>query len=215
MPSDSTPLSPADLFDALADEYESMREELGWDPFPHLFDAFGAERSLAGKRILDIGCGTGEVAEHLSQRGAKVVGLDVSEVMCAYAAERVPDSQFFVADLGHPLQFEDDLFDGVIALGCVEYVEDLEAACAEMTRVTAPGGVVLWTLELCGEAYDGGSAEKIEFLGDWVRHRRSREAVDALIASLPIDAQITPIRGFFLEESGGWTQYARVIGVKR
>lgn len=215
MPSPPTRLSPADLFDALADDYESMREELGWDPFPHVFEAFGETSSLAGKRFLDIGCGTGEVAEHLSRRGAKVVGLDVSEVMCAYAGERLPDNDFFVADLGLPLQFEDDVFDGVIALGCVEYVEDIEAACAEMTRVTKPGGVALWAIELCGEGYDGGSAESIEFLTDWVRHRRSPEALDALLAALPLDATVTPIRGFLLEETGGWTRYGRVIGVKR
>ena len=46
------------LFDELADDYDEMHREVGWDPWPHVRAALG-NGALDGKRIVDVGCGTG------------------------------------------------------------------------------------------------------------------------------------------------------------
>ncbi len=59
-----------------------MRDTLlGWLP-----------RDLAGRRVLDAGCGTGAVAVALAQRGAYVVAVDVAPSLLAVAAERTPSA---------------------------------------------------------------------------------------------------------------------------
>ena len=60
--------TPRDLFDELADNYETMRDELDWSPFEHVYTAFENE-DLSGKEILDVGCGTGEIARLLQKQG--------------------------------------------------------------------------------------------------------------------------------------------------
>ena len=51
-----------------------------------------------GERILDVGCGTGELTNELSKSGATIVGIDASEQMIRRAKEQFPDIEFFVKD---------------------------------------------------------------------------------------------------------------------
>ena len=53
-----------------------------------------------GERVLDLGCGTGELAAKIAERGATVVGLDADHNMIEQARERFPHVQFVVGD-GH------------------------------------------------------------------------------------------------------------------
>ena len=65
----------------------------------------------AGERILDLGCGTGELTLALQQRGCEVVGVDLSPEMVAAAREKGVDAR--VMD-GHAMTFEDE-FDAVFS----------------------------------------------------------------------------------------------------
>ncbi len=218
--------SAGELFDALAHEYLDVRTEVDWDPFPHVAAALGSGE-LDGKRILDVGCGPGEVPEMLVARGADVVGVDLSLRMCELAAEKVPGAAFIPHDLAEGLPFEDGSFDASIALGCVEYVEDVEFACAELARVVRPGGVVLYVVELCGDGIPGGDARSILFLDEWVRYRRSLEEVRAQAEQWLDAPQIDLVPGYILvDEDNGQDKgeyadapreriaYARVIGLR-
>jgi predicted TPR repeat methyltransferase len=62
--------------------------------------------NVAGRRILDVGCGSGPIAAALRDRGAIVTGLDSSAGMLALARRRLgPDADLHLADLASPLPF--------------------------------------------------------------------------------------------------------------
>lgn len=101
----------------------------------------------AGKRVLDAGCGAGHLAAELAERGADVVGADVSREMVSYARERVPAGEFAQADLGQGLPFADDAFDGVASSLAFHYIEDWGPLFRELRRVLVPGGWVVCSVQ--------------------------------------------------------------------
>ncbi len=199
------------LFDELADEYISLRKDVGWDPWPHVHAALG-RGSLADKKILDLGCASGEVAEILAQRGAHVTGLDASIRMCELAAARVPEMPFFIHDIGEPLPFADDLFDCTLALGCLEFVPDPDVALDEMLRVTRPGGTLLYVEELCGEDCVGGLSQRLDLYETWSRYRRSFEDASDSARGRLRGVSLVRIPGYFEDERQARVIYLRVIG---
>ena len=96
---------------------------------------------VAGRRILDAGCGAGQLFAALRERGAIVTGIDASTGMLEEARRRLgDDADLRVADLGSPLPFPDDAFDDVIASLVLHYLEDWGPTLREMRRVLTPGG---------------------------------------------------------------------------
>lgn len=97
-------------------------------------------------RVLDAGCGTGRVLEHLHERESslRLVGIDLSSGMLAEAARRTVPTALVGADLA-ALPFDQDVFDGVLAWYSIIHVPSgaLAAAVAEMARVLRPGGALL------------------------------------------------------------------------
>jgi 2-polyprenyl-6-hydroxyphenyl methylase / 3-demethylubiquinone-9 3-methyltransferase len=102
--------------------------------------------SLAGLRILDVGCGGGLLAEPLAQRGAQVVGIDASPGNLA-AARRHAAAQGVAIEyrLGEPAAAlaPDQLFDLVLALEVVEHVDDVDEFVRAVASRVAPGGLLL------------------------------------------------------------------------
>lgn len=97
---------------------------------------------LAGRHVLDVGCGDGAFAARLADAGADVRGIDADPAMIDAARLAVPDGRFVVGD-AQRLPYPDGCFDCVTALTLLCLVEDPAAAVAEMARVTAPGGRIL------------------------------------------------------------------------
>jgi SAM-dependent methyltransferase len=96
---------------------------------------------VAGRRILDAGCGSGPLFAALRDRGAIVTGFDKSAGMLELARRRLgDDADLRVADLGRPLPFADGAFDDVVASLVLHYLEDWTAPLAELRRVLKPGG---------------------------------------------------------------------------
>jgi len=103
---------------------------------------------VAGRRILDAGCGSGPLFASLRDRGAVVTGFDSSAGMLDLARRRLgPDADLHLADLGGPLPFPDGAFDDVIAALVLHYLEDWTGALAELRRVLRPGGRLIAVVE--------------------------------------------------------------------
>ncbi len=95
---------------------------------------------LAGRRVLDLGCGKGRFARALASRGARVVGLDVSPAMLAAGHPTGIDR---VLGSARRLPFREGSFDGAIAIEVFEHLEPapFDDACRELVRVLRPGGL--------------------------------------------------------------------------
>lgn len=97
----------------------------------------------AGQRVLDLGCGSGALAEACARitGGENVVGLDSSAADLEAARRRVPGASFHHGR-AEELPFEDASFDAALAQLLVHLVDDAPAVAREMRRVARPGGVV-------------------------------------------------------------------------
>lgn len=91
---------------------------------------------LGGRRILDVGCGTGLHLKLFADGGGRGVGLEPSWDMLARAQERLRGrAVYLVQGRAEALPFRDDAFDVVAMITSVEFVADARAAFAEAARV--------------------------------------------------------------------------------
>ncbi len=114
---------------------------------------------LEGRRVLDVGCGTGNISLALARRGGRVVGVDSSGPMLASAhdkAERQGLALAWIRALAGQLPFAGASFDAVVCILALDFMTDRESALEEMVRVLRPGGFLtvavlnrfsLWTLK--------------------------------------------------------------------
>lgn len=92
----------------------------------------------AGERILDIGCGTGQLTAEIARTGAWVMGVDASSDMVAQARANFPEIRFEVQDVCD-LPFHGE-FDAVFSNAVLHWVKRAEAAAAGISRALKPGG---------------------------------------------------------------------------
>ncbi len=105
-----------------------------------IFDLMG---DLAGRRVLDAGCGDGMLACAAAARGAEVTGVDPDPAMLTAARRRATDAGVSVTFLDgriERLPFADASFDVVVAITVLCFVEDAAAVLRECARVLRPGG---------------------------------------------------------------------------
>ncbi len=123
-------------FDEIARDYDRMN---------HLMTA-GLDRcwrkravqGLHGK-VLDVACGTGDMAVELLRQGCSVTGVDLSKEMMAIAKRKAPQAEYRLADVER-LPFGDASFDAVTCAFGVRNFVHLEQGLSEMLRVLKPGG---------------------------------------------------------------------------
>lgn len=100
--------------------------------------------------ILDFGCGSGDIALHLSEAGHCLVGYDLSSRMIAMArqADRHNRVQWLRREerASDRLPFTDARFDAVVASSVLEYVANLGCTLDELARILRPGGWLLATV---------------------------------------------------------------------
>lgn len=101
--------------------------------------------SLAGVRILDIGCGAGLLCEPLARRGAQVTGIDAAAGNVAAARIHAAGERLAIDyRVGEPAAAlrDDERFDAVLLLEVVEHVDDVAGLVGRAARHVAPGGLL-------------------------------------------------------------------------
>ena len=94
---------------------------------------------VSGRRILDLGTGTGRAAMALAKRGAVVTGVDASDEMLDVARRRATQAGLsieFARGDAHGLAFRDRQFDSTVCLRVLMHVPDWRQALSELCRVT-------------------------------------------------------------------------------
>lgn len=111
---------------------------------PFLWSEIGAD--LSGKRVLDLGCGHGWLADMMRRRGAEVVGVDGSAELIRAAQTAYPESTFLVHDLTQPFPAELGDFDAAVAHMVLMDIPDIEPVFSQLARMLRPGGRFVLTV---------------------------------------------------------------------
>jgi SAM-dependent methyltransferase len=179
-----------------------------YDAIYGTFKDYAAEATVIGRlvrahratarTVLDVGCGTGEHVKHLRAAGLAADGLDIDRSLLAVARRKVPDAQFFEADMS---SFElPTRYDVVACLfSSIGYLRTLERVTAALRRFRehlAPDGIVIvepWFAP--GVLREGKSAmRKTEMNGVRVE-RDSFITVDGNVSTLTFDYRIEDASG--------------------
>jgi ubiquinone/menaquinone biosynthesis C-methylase UbiE len=134
-------VSVAKHFDGLADSYDKLKKEKNGYYYQSLIRTV-AEVVPPGKRVLDIGTGTGEILNALAP--ALGCGVDVSPGMIQKAREKFPQLRFFAGsyetlDLGDP-------FDFILLLDVIEHLQSPEKLFHDLKKFCGPGTRIVLTM---------------------------------------------------------------------
>jgi len=132
-----------DYFLTACEGYEEFAASDGRQLSRRLEQAFDVAEVAAGMRVLDVGCGRGEILRHCLKLGARAYGVDYSSVAARMAARLTGDggARVGMAD-AKVLPFRSGSFDRVLMFDLVEHLHpwELRQALSEVRRVLRPGG---------------------------------------------------------------------------
>jgi len=132
-------------YDLVSQEYaDRIYAELEHKPLDRkLLDRFAALMQGAGL-VCDMGCGPGQIARYLSDRGVSVVGVDLSSGMIQIAQKLNPDIEFRQGNM-MALDIEDEAWAGIAAFYSIIHIPRPLAVLAlkELSRVLRPSGLLL------------------------------------------------------------------------
>ena len=147
-------------YDRVAGEFaEEFFGELERKPFDReLLDAF-ADSVRGQGRVCEIGCGPGQIARYLQDRGVRMCGIDLSREMIKFARRLNPDITFARGDM-LSLGVPDASLAGIVCFYAIIHLrrEDAGRALAQMHRALRPGGRLL-------VSFHGGEGELHR--GEW------------------------------------------------
>lgn len=122
-------------------------------------------------KVLDVGCGRGRIAAHVSQlSGAHVYGINIDRNQIENAIQNaaalgLPDKlSFQVSNFNDPLPFEDNFFDGLYQVQVLTYAKDKVALFKEMFRVMKPGAKLSFLDWVKLPRYDPANAHHRELI---------------------------------------------------
>ena len=190
------------FFDAWALVYDFPLVQ--WATYRPVHDAvLQALRAPSCRRILDLGCGTGQLAARIAQAfpKARVVGCDFSAGMLRRAMARDDAGRWVQGDAAS-LPFRDAAFDAIVSTEAFHWFPDQDAALAECFRVLTPGGRLLLAFvntpaELVSDVMHAGS----RLVGEpfyWPTTRQMRRRVEAAGFRVEDQRRVFRLPGFLL-----------------
>ena len=144
--SHADPAQVAEYYDQWAADYD--HDLVTWDyRAPSRAASLFVTYAPRVERLLDAGCGTGMAAAALRHAGFDGVidGVDVSESSRSMARERGVYDQLSYADLQRPLDIATNTYGGVVCVGVMTYVPQVQQCWSELCRVVQPGGIIVVT----------------------------------------------------------------------
>ncbi|MDO9502934.1 methyltransferase domain-containing protein [Falsiroseomonas sp.] len=172
-----------DLFDQYAPRFDQDLQDRLHYRTPELLAALLAQQGIApdgGRRVLDLGCGTGLSGLALKPWARRLEGLDLSPRMLAEARRRGLYDALHEADLVDFLAARRAGFDLVAAVDVLNYLGDLAPALAGIAGALVPGGVAAFSIEALEPAAGQGAPF---VLGEGLRYRHDPAHVLALAAA--------------------------------
>ncbi len=135
-------------FSEIAEYYDLLFEDVDYEGWAKYVVRFFSVARVKVERVLEVGCGTGNLTKHLVDMGFKVVGLDVSEEMVKVAKRKLPKVEFLVADVR---EFSlDERFDAIIStfdsLNNILEDDDMVKAFINVRKHMREGGVFIFDL---------------------------------------------------------------------
>lgn len=132
-------------------------------------ETVGRETPVAGKNLLEIGCGVGDFADLARRDGANVLATDTSPSIIELAASRYPSTHFHTASLDQLLS-ERRAFDVVCAFEVIEHVSDPIAFLKGLAALTDPNGTIILSTPNVNHALVHG-------VDRWILFKRSFEHI--------------------------------------
>ncbi len=137
-------------YNLLAREYYEMRKgKNGINDFfntnlemPTTLKVLG---TVKNKKVLDLGCGPGFYVKILTQKGAKVRGIDISEESIKIAQEENPNIEFKIGDITKKFPYKDSEFDVVLATLIFDHIEDWNIFLKEIKRILKKDGILVFS----------------------------------------------------------------------
>lgn len=191
-------------YDPYAAEYSASVAEreaggVDGDPYgilPHMLPLLG---EVAGRRVLDAGCGDGYLARVLAARGAKVTGIDLSPRLIEIARSKDPDGaiEYRAADLSQRLPEIEGRFDAVASYLVLNDVVDYRGFTATIASALRPSGRLVLALnnpygavirEHVADYFDSGVVSPYRwFWANGIKiyhyHRTLEDYLDALLGA--------------------------------
>jgi SAM-dependent methyltransferase len=201
----------AGAYDQMAPFYDRFTAHHDYDAWTGTLEALARDHGLAGRRLLDVGCGTGKSFLPFLRRGYDVVACDVSPRMAALAAEKAPHVPVHVCDVrALPALGEFDLVCCLDdALNHLLEPGELTSALAAIAGNLAAEGIALFdvnTLATYRTFFASTSVEETDELVSIWAGRSSPAAEPGVLAEAVFTA--------FWSDGGSWSR-ARVTHLQR
>lgn len=176
---------------------------------PHTFTLLN---EVAGKKVLDVGCGEGRYTRMLASKGANVMGIDGSTTLIEIAKRRAENEglniAYQVTNANSLSGIGDESFDAVLASMSLMDVEDYNGASQEIHRVLRSGGEFLmsithpcftgrdsrWRKKADG-AVDNFSVDNYCVREAWEEFITDKFALPVLFRHMPLEDFISPLLG--------------------
>jgi len=123
-----------------------------------------------GRRLLDVGCGSGTFTRLFAEHYEEVYGIDVQEKFLSMFRESVAgNNKFHILEMSaSQMKFPDGFFDTIVTIETLEHVPDLSRTVAECARVLRGGGELLLTVPNRFFPFENHGIR----IGNWERHGR-------------------------------------------